>query len=122
MSTTAMNRAISAAQLATHNKWRLGSVIVKGGSILGVGHNRSRNDPTVIEDEKYFECSTHAEVSAIKSTKNPKGAKLFVARLTPADNLALAKPCSRCFQAIKQAGIKKIYYTTSDGSWIAKKI
>lgn len=122
MSTTAMNRAISAAHLATHAKWRLGSVIVRGGSILGVGYNRSRNDPTVIEDEKYFECSTHAEVSAIKSTKNAKGAKLFVARLTPADNLALAKPCPRCLQAIKEAGIKKIYYTSSDGTWVIKKV
>jgi len=122
MSNTAMNLALMVAEKATHPKWRLGSVVWRGGSVLSWGFNKTRNDPVFIEDDKHYECSVHAEVDALKGAKNAHGATMYIARITPAGNQALAKPCDRCLVAIKQAGIKKIVYTLSDDSWESEKV
>lgn len=118
MTMTAMALAISAAEKSDHEKWKLGSVIWRGGSVLSTGFNRIRNDPSVVEDEKYFHCTVHAEADAIRNAGDTIGAKLFVARVTKGGNLALAKPCLRCMEVIRDNGIKKVYYTDENGEWM----
>ena len=59
-----MTLAVSMAAHSSHDKWKLGSVVWRGGSVLGKGYNRYRNNPAVVEHEKYFHCSVHAEVDA----------------------------------------------------------
>lgn len=117
MTTTAMALAISTAEKSDHTKWKLGSVIWRGGSVLSTGFNRVKNDPSIVEDEKYFHCTVHAEVDAIRNAGDACGAKLFVARVTRSGNLALAKPCCRCMDIIRENGIKKVYYTDENGQW-----
>lgn len=117
MCATAQELAVEAAHKSDHDKWKLGSVLWRGGSLLSVGHNRVKNHPSVIEDEKYFHCTIHAEVDAIKGAGNPSGAKLFVARITRSGRLGLAKPCDRCMEVIREAGIRRIFYTCADGTW-----
>lgn len=112
-----MTLAVSTAEKSNHDKWKLGSVLWRGGSVISTGHNRVRNDPSVVEDEKYFHCTVHAEVDAIRNARDPVGAKLFVARITRGGNLGLAKPCQRCMETIKASGIKKVYYTDENGEW-----
>jgi deoxycytidylate deaminase len=122
MSSTAMNLALSMAGKAENPKWRLGSVLWRGGSVIACGYNKRRNDPVFIEDDKHYECSVHAEIDAIKRAKKPEGATIYVARITPAGAQALAKPCCRCQKAIKDAGIKKIVFTTSENTWVTEKV
>jgi deoxycytidylate deaminase len=117
MTSTAMTLAISVADKSDHDKWRLGSVVWRGGSVLSTGFNRVKNDPFVLENEKHFRCTVHAEADAIRNAGDSFGAKLFVARVTPGGNLALAKPCSRCMDIIRECGIKKVYYTDENGEW-----
>ena len=122
MSTEAMNIAIKAAAQSTHQRWKLGSVVLRGGRVLATGCNRKRNDPSVVENEKYFNCSVHAEVDAIRSTGDPCGAKLYVARVTKSGKIGLAKPCERCQDAIRGAGIRKVFYTDENGEWAFFKV
>jgi tRNA(Arg) A34 adenosine deaminase TadA len=117
MTATAMNLAIKEALCVEHNKWKLGSVVFRGGSVLGLGHNTKRNDPSNMEDGEHIHASVHAEVSALRSTSVTEGAKIFVARVTPGGNLALARPCKRCLKTIKDAGIRRVYYTNETGNW-----
>ena len=91
--------AVSAAD-AGHSLYHLGAVVVKGGKIIGRGCNTALR---------------HAEVNAIRNSKgSTKGAIMIVARISPT-GLAMAKPCENCREAIRKAGIKRVYYTSREG-------
>lgn len=117
MSCTAMSLAIETAHKSEHSKWKLGSVVWRGGSVISTGFNRVRNDPSVVEDEKYFMCTVHAEVDALRNAGSTDGAKLFVARVRRSGGIGLAKPCARCMDTIREHGIKRVYYTDDCGEW-----
>lgn len=64
----------------------------------------------------------HAEVSAIIKA-NAKIDTLIVARILQHTNkTAMARPCPVCCEAIRQAGIKKVYFTNKDGELVLLKI
>jgi len=77
----------------------LGAVIVKGGKILAIARNTPKG---------------HAEVNAIKQASKTEGADIYVTRHTPT-GMAMSKPCDNCMVAIKEAGIRRIYYTSRAG-------
>jgi deoxycytidylate deaminase len=75
-------------------------LIVRGGGILAMGYNHG---------------SCHAETMALKQIwgNKRKGATLISIRITKGQNLlANAKPCPNCEKAIRESGIKKVYYST----------
>lgn len=119
---TAQKRAVAAASMSTHRRWRLGATVVKGGRVLAIGVNRPRNDPSVIPNDVFWECSVHAEADAIRRAGSTKGARLFVARLTRGGRLALARPCDRCMEVIRDAGIQRVVYTRDDGTWASLRL
>lgn len=58
-------------------------------------------------------CTTHAEVSAVKSCRGSvEGATIYVARVSrDGQRQMMSKPCKACQKYLKEVGIKKIYYT-----------
>lgn len=57
----------------------------------------------------------HAEISAlVKARKKPFA--IYIARKFKNDEFALAKPCPVCAAALKEAGVKKIVYSNSNGA------
>lgn len=86
---------------------------MKGGSVLSVGINSYRTDPKMfLGPIDTTDISWHAEVAAIRAYKgNLQGATLYVARLGRNKRAAMSKPCEGCEKAIREAGIKKVYYT-----------
>jgi len=89
-----------------------GAVIVKGGRVMSVGFNKWRNHPTIIESSKVKrECSVHAEMDAISRVTNPRGATIYIARLSKRGCAALSRPCDNCYKSLIDAGISKIVYT-----------
>lgn len=94
-----------------------GAVVVRGGSVLGTGYNRNRNNPNFVSPEHVkTECSYHAEESAIKDAGHDvKGAIIYVARVNKNGEDRDSKPCPRCLTLIQQSGIKRIIYTTNSG-------
>lgn len=90
-----------------------GAVVVKSGSVLGIGYNKDRNRPWQVSPEHIkTHCSSHAEVEAIKDANwNVKGAVLYVARVNRQGIDRNSKPCNYCEDVIKAAQIKKVIYT-----------
>jgi deoxycytidylate deaminase len=98
------------------SRQRHGAVIVKGGSVIGTGYNKDRNNPDVVSPEHIkTHCSVHAEIEAIRDAGwNVKGAVLYVARVNSQGKDRYSKPCDRCMTVIEETQIKKVIYTRSD--------
>lgn len=96
-------------------KFRLGSVIVKGGRYLSVGWSKLHTHPSQVSDDQHRQCrvATHAEAHAINMCGDPKNATIYVARVGRNGQIGLSKPCAKCMEAIINAGIKKVVYTAS---------
>lgn len=110
-----MGRHLRFLNLAARNAaqsdcpFKHGALVVRGGSVLSAAPNRHRNPPYI----DYRGSSVHAEVAALRRT-HAHGATLYVARLSPS-GLALSRPCTRCWTAIEQSGIRTVVYSTSCG-------
>lgn len=106
-----LNRAVGVA-LTSNERHKHGSLIVKGGRVISYGVNVQKNSPLICSNPKE-ESGRHAEREAIRRARHVdlKGATLYVARVNKKGDPLLSKPCVRCEEAIKQAGIKKVVFT-----------
>lgn len=61
----------------------------------------------------------HAEINCINFIRhlniNFSKVKLYIYRIRKDQPFGLSRPCPSCMVAIKDLGIKDIYYTTNDG-------
>ena len=97
-----MTRALELArEAAGDNEVPVGAVVVRDGTIVGEGRNRTRadNDPTA-----------HAELVAIRAA----AIRLGTARLTECALHVTLEPCPMCAGAISHARIARLYYGASD--------
>lgn len=102
--------------------YRLGAVVVKGGSVISMGRNTRRysgfaDKMAATKGKKAW--SLHAEVSALLglSQDQTKGADLYVTRVLACGNrLTMSKPCESCMAAIYHCKIRRVYYTDYDGN------
>ena len=78
-----------------------GTVIVRDGEIIGEGANRvvAENDPT-----------WHGEIEAIRNACKKVGSF----KLTGATLYTSAEPCPMCMAASYWAGIKRVYYASTN--------
>lgn len=102
-----------------HHTHKLGAVIAKKGRPLSVGFNSCQTHPKSIHPFQ----TLHAEISALigMSFDKSKGCDAYVYREIKNGSPGLAKPCGACHQALKLAGIKRMYYTTPSG-WREEKL
>ena|SRR3990167_1218941 len=97
--------ALEQAQLSVC-KQKHGAVLVRGGCVLMVGHNKPRN-----QHLNQPKASVHAEVAVVRGCKNGYGAKLYVVRLGK-DGLAKgSKPCKDCARVLVAKGIRKVVHS-----------
>ena len=104
---------------------KLACMIYKGGNLLASAVNQKKTNPTMKKYNSHVPYRKwgylHAEMAALlqlpwEPGKNDlKGCTLYVARKRCDGSVGMARPCAACAAAIKDAGIKKIVYTTSDG-------
>lgn len=106
------------AALDSVGGYRLGAVAVRGGSVLGRGANRHRNDPLATGTLDREAWSVHAEQACLRGIRSgrARGGTLYVARLSPAGRPRLARPCGVCAAVARSAGINKVVYTTNGGA------
>lgn len=102
-----VHRAISVAKNSSHS-FRMGSVGVRGGTVLGSAVNRFRNHPTVVDD--WWHCSVHSE-QALAAGCSLAGSDVYVARLDKSGSAALAKPCRECWETLHAAGVRSVMWT-----------
>jgi len=91
----------------TNSTFKLGAVIVKGGSIISIGFNRNEGHPAA-----YYGSTFHAEYDAIrKAPSSIKGTKMFVYRFARKDgSLKDSKPCILCQKEIAKVGISSVTF------------
>jgi len=105
--------ALLQAEQAPHEKWRVGAVVVRGGSVLGTGFNKYRNDPSQVQ---YGDISYHAEEVALRRLDGSAyGATIYVARITKGGDLGTAKPCLKCQGLLVENGIHTVVWTQPNG-------
>lgn len=96
-----------AASRLSPMRTRVGACVTKNGKVLGLGFNK----PGYSSRSKSM-FSRHAEVAAIISAGDCRGATMFVFRghgLTGAP--MLARPCKDCAEAIEMAGIRRVIFS-----------
>lgn len=80
-----------------HDDVPVGAVIVRNGEIIAKAHNTREKDCDILG---------HAEINAIKMAAK----KLKTWNLNDCELYVTLKPCSMCFEVIKQAKIQNIFY------------
>ena len=83
------DKASQVAEISDFAKINIGCVAVYQGTIIGVGFNTNKTHPMQKKYNRY---------------RKRKSAKY-----------GMCRPCPSCMAAIKDLGIKHIYYTTDDG-------
>ena len=115
--------AHAAARTSTHEKALIGAVVVRGRDILSVGVNGRKSHPL----QRYYNAFRfsderanhlmHAEIDAIVKAKEFLGddTSIYVYRVLRNGTTAMCRPCVGCLRALKDYGIKRVFYTTGDG-------
>lgn len=107
-----LNTAIKIAEAnERYDKWKFGSLIIKGGAVKSVGISKLHTHPSVASDEHLSDLSTHAEEDALNRCGSPKGSTIYVARIGRNGNPALARPCTECRNILIEAGVRRAIYT-----------
>lgn len=113
------------AQLSDYHKAPTGCIAVYHGNIIATGYNCNKTHPTqklynrFREQQNTLPPKLHAEISCINSMKNLNidfsKVKLYIYRIRRDQPFGLSRPCPSCMAAIKDLGIRDIYYTTNEG-------
>ena len=118
-------KAKNAAMQSDYAKARVGCIAVYHGSVVGTGYNSNKTHPLQQYYNRYRIKSgallpkIHAEINCINSIKdldiNFSKVKLYIYRIRRDQPFGMARPCLSCMAALKDLGIKNLYYTTNDG-------
>lgn len=122
------NKARQTALISDYRKTHIGCVAVYQGQVIGLGCNCNKTHPVQKYYNKYRNiyskgCESlpklHAEISCINQIKhldiNFSKVKLYIYRIRKDQPFGMSRPCPSCMAAIKDLGIKDVYYTTNDG-------
>lgn len=119
------SKARQVAMISDYHKTHIGCVAVYQGTVIGIGCNCNKTHPTQKFYNKYRKQSDsmlpklHAEINCINSIKNLgvnfSRVKLYIYRIRKDQPYGLSRPCPSCMEAIKDLGIRDIYYTSNDG-------
>lgn len=124
------NKAKQVAMVSDFKKVHIGCVAVYKGNVIAIGCNTNKTHPA----QKYYNqfrtpegediCMAsipklHAEINCLNQLKhmnvNFAKVKLYIYRKCHDRPFGIARPCPSCMAAIKDFGIRDIYYTTNDG-------
>lgn len=117
-------KASKIAEVSDFDKINIGCIAVYQGTIIGVGFNTNKTHPIQKKYNKYrngedFIPKLHAEINCLNSIRhldiNFTKVKLYIYRKRKTAKYGMSRPCPSCMAAIKDLGIKNIYYTTNDG-------
>ena len=118
-------KARQVATISDYYKTHIGCVAVYQGQVIGLGCNTNKTHPVQKFYNRYREPSDtmlpklHAEISCINQIKhlniNFSKVKLYIYRIRKDQPFGMARPCPSCMAAIRDLGIRDIYYTTNEG-------
>lgn len=107
--------------MSVKSRWKVGCVLVRKGRIVvsttnvfGKTHPRQKLLAERVNEP--YRVSLHAELRALLKARKPVDT-LIVGRVNHLGQLCLAKPCPVCQLAIAEHGVRKVYYSVSEGVW-----
>lgn len=115
------------ASVSDFKKFHIGCVAVYQGKIIGLACNTRKTHPIQKkynvyrnhENNDFLMPRLHAEITCLNNISkldiNFAKVKLYICRERTSGEIGLSRPCVACMRAIKDLGIKKIYYTTDVG-------
>ena len=119
------NKAKQVASISDFPRVNIGCVAVYQGQVIALGCNCNKTHPRQKFYNRYRIQSDemlpklHAEISCLNQLTNYNinysKVKLYIYRLRKDKPFGMGRPCPSCMAAIKDLGIKNIYYTTDDG-------
>lgn len=127
------NIAREVSFLSDFKRARVGAVVVEKNRIISTGHNSSKTSTLQDKYNKYRDIDdmnvciprVHAEIAAlaplIKQDVDWAHTSIYVYRELKNGHISCARPCKACAQLIRELGIKKIFYTDWDGSYISEE-
>lgn len=95
---------------------RMGAVIVKGSRIMSTGYNALRPSSVTKTPTLHAEAAAILKLLKEKRLSDLSGAELYVTRFTPTGRVGLSRPCMACRNLCASVGIRKVHYTTNDGT------
>lgn len=117
-------KASQVAEISDFAKVNIGCIAVYQGTIIGVGFNTNKTHPMQKKYNRYrngenFIPKLHAEINCLNSIRyldiNFSKVKLYIYRKRKSAKYSMCRPCPSCMAAIKDLGIKHVYYTTDEG-------
>ena len=116
-------KAHQIATISDYKKTHVGCVAVYQGQVIGLGCNCNKTHPVQKKYNMYRKDlmlpKLHAEISCLNQIKhldiNFSKVKLYIYRIRKDQPFGMARPCPSCMAAIRDLGIRNIYYTTNDG-------
>jgi tRNA(Arg) A34 adenosine deaminase TadA len=106
----------------TSGKIAIGSAIVKGNYVIAEGFNKRKTHTFQHTQNKKTLYTApvpnlHAEIDALIHSRynDLTGCEIFVYREVTGGELGNCRPCKACMGALKDAGVKHLYYTTENG-------
>lgn len=122
------NKARRVALISDFDKTHIGCIAIYQGNIIAIGCNTHKTHPK----QKYYNqyrtinhesCNClpklHAEIHCLNAIRymdiNFAKVKLYIYRTRKDQDFGLARPCLSCMAAIRDLGIRQIYYTTNEG-------
>lgn len=113
-----IDRAVKVAATSKHEKWRVGSILLRGSSVIAFSPNVVRNHPWVTQG---VGSSFHSEERCLRrvfySADRAKGTTIVVARVNKKGVQRLARPCHSCYKLLVSAGVQNIIYTLDDSGY-----
>lgn len=119
------NKAFQIASISDYKKIHIGCIAIYQRQVIGLGCNCNKTHPAQKKYNRYRKSSDfmlpklHAEISCLNQIKhmniNFSKVKLYIYRIRKDQPYGMARPCPSCMAAIKDLGIRDIYYTTNDG-------
>ena len=118
-------KAHQIATISDYKKTHVGCVAVYQGQVIGLGCNCNKTHPVQKKYNRYRKPSDsmlpklHAEISCLNQIKhldiNFSKVKLYIYRIRKDQPFGMARPCPSCMAAIRDLGVRNIFYTTNDG-------
>ena len=115
------------AEMSDFRRARVGCVAVIGGRVVATGFSQHKTHPLQRKYNQYRKFDQHAEVkhSLHAETAMLAGARhlgidwskcdVYVYRICHSRPSGLAKPCASCRNALLDAGVRSVFYSTDRG-------
>jgi len=120
--------------MSDFKRTKIGTVVVEKNRIISTGFNSNKTSRVQKEYDRFrdiddltkYQPKVHAEVAALaplinRPNINWKHVSIYIYRELKDGTVSCSKPCPACMKLIRELGIKKIYYTEWDGSFVKEE-